>query len=122
MKLVAPLILLGLAVALGLCLGYRYLQRERNRPALIAFHILPGLAALELIAMLLRGAPDESGIEDTALAKATALMLVFAAIVGVLTPLLARDRPRLVATAALSLHALLAFAAFALLIAWAASA
>jgi hypothetical protein len=115
---ILPVLLLGLSVSLGLYLGYQFLQRRRNRPALIAFHILPGLAALEVIALLLRGTPDGTVVPDPAPGKAAALLLVIALIVGLLTPMVARDRPRVVATAALTAHALLATTAFVLLIAW----
>jgi hypothetical protein len=115
---ILPVLLLGLSVSLGLYLGYQFLQRRRNRPALIAFHILPGLAALEVIALLLRGTPDGTVVPDPAPGKAAALLLVIALIVGLLTPMVARDRPRVVATAALTAHALLAATAFVLLIAW----
>lgn len=120
MTLLPPLILLASSVALGLYLGYGYLRRRRNRPALIAFHILPGLGALEVMAMLLRGSPDGTLVPSAALGKAAALALVVAILVGVLTPMLARDRPRSVTTVSLTLHAVLAGAAFVLLVAWAA--
>jgi phosphatidylglycerophosphate synthase len=122
MTLIPPVILLSLSVALGLYLGYQFLRHRRNRPVLIALHILPGLGALEVIAMLLRGAPDGSVVQGTALGKAAALLLIVAIIIGLLTPMLARDRPRAVATTSLSAHALLAGTAFVLLVAWVASA
>lgn len=115
------MILLSLSVALGLYLGYRFLQRRRNRPALIAFHILPGLGALELIAMLLRGSPKGAVMSSAGLGKAAALLLIIAIIVGLLTPMIARDRPRPVATTALTIHALFAGAGFVLLCVWAAT-
>ncbi len=119
---IPPVILLSLSVALGLYLGYQFLQRRRNRPALIAFHILPGLGALELIAMLLHGAPKGAVMSSTGLGKSAALLLIFAIIVGLLTPMIARDRPRPVTTVSLTIHALLAGAGFVLLCAWVAAA
>lgn len=115
---IPPVILLGSSVALGLYLGYQHLQHRRNRPALIAFHILLGLGALETIAMLLRGAPNGAVMPGAALGKAAALLLIIAIIVGLLTPMLARDRPRPFATASLTLHASLAAAGFVLLCVW----
>ncbi|MEZ5459945.1 MAG: hypothetical protein R3E65_11770 [Steroidobacteraceae bacterium] len=113
-----PVILLGLSVSVGLYLGYQFLQRRRNRPALIALHILPGLAALEVIAMLLRGTPGGVSASSSTVIKASALLLVIGLIVGLLTPMVARDRPRTVATVALGVHALLAATAFGLLLVW----
>lgn len=115
---ILPLLLVGASVSLGLYLGYQFLQRRRNRPVLIAVHILPGLIALEAIALLLRGAPDGTVAPNRAPGQAAALLLVIALIVGLLTPMVARDRPRVVATVALAIHALLATTAFLLLVVW----
>lgn len=115
---VLPLVLVGLSVSLGMYLGYQFLQRRRNRPVLIAVHILPGLISLEAIALLLRGTADGTGMPNPATGKAAALLLVIALIVGLLTPMIARDRPRAVAAVALTIHALLATTAFLLLIVW----
>lgn len=113
-----PLVLLSLSASLGIYLGYQYLKRRRNRPTLIAVHILPGLAALEIVAMMLRGAPDGTVAPSKTLAENAALLLVIALMIGLLTPMVARDRPRAVGTFALSAHALFAATAFVLLFAW----
>jgi hypothetical protein len=68
--------------------------------------------------MLLRGAPNGAVMPGAALGKAAALLLIIAIIVGLLTPMIARDRPRPVATASLTLHASLAAAGFVLLCVW----
>lgn len=119
MPLLPPLILLACAVGLGTYLGSRFLQRQRNRPVLIAFHLLPGIGALELIALLLRGAPNGVTPAGNMPGKAAALMLMLTLLIGFLTPVLLRDRSRGVITAALVAHALCAVTAFGLLAAWA---
>ncbi len=118
MPLMPPVILLVFAVALGLYLGYGFLQRRRNRPALIAFHVLAGIGALELIAMALHGAPDGTVTPTSTFGKWAALLLVITAIVGLLTPILFRNRPRNTTTVSLTIHGLLASTALTLLIIW----
>jgi hypothetical protein len=115
---ILPLVVIGASVALGLYLGFQFLQRRRNRPVLAAVYILPGLIALEAIALLLRGAPDRTFAPSPTPGQAAALLLVVALIVGLLTPMITRDRPRVVATLALTIHGLLATTAFLLLVVW----
>ncbi len=117
-QVLLPVVTLGLSASLGLYLGYQYLKRRRNGPVLIAVHILPGLAALEIVAMMLRGAPDGAVASGKTLAEYAALLLVVALMIGLLTPMVARNRPRRVATFALSIHALFAATALGLLVAW----
>ena len=120
MPLLPPLMLLTVTVGLGVYLASRYLQGQRNRPALVAIHLLPGIGALELIALLLHGAPDGTTPMTTGPGKAAALMVMLALLVGFLAPALLRERPRSAMTAALALHALCGLSAFVLLAVWAA--
>jgi hypothetical protein len=112
--------LLAVSVSVGLYLAIRFLRGARNRPALIALHIVPGLIALEVAVLLMREANRASaGPAGTSLVKAGLVLLVVAILAGVLTPLIARDRPRIVALVSLSTHALLALGAITLIGVWA---
>ncbi len=118
MTLIPPLALLSLSAGVGLYLGYQFLNRRRNKPALIALHILLGLGALEPIALILRVTPGSAAAANAEFGKAAAVLLIIAIIIGLLTPILSRDKPRAVALTALTAHVLVAAAGFVSLIAW----
>lgn len=117
---VAPaFVLLAASVALGLYLGWRYLRRVPNRPVHIGVHLLLGVAGLEAMVLLLRGAPDGTRLAAGSMGNAAALCLLLALMAGLATPLVAKRRARKVGTAAIAAHAGLAAAGFGLFLAWA---
>lgn len=120
--LLPPVLLVLLATGLGTYLGWRVLKHERNRPVLIAVHLLPGIGALELIALLLRGAPNGATLATTTPGKLAALMIVVTLLIGFLSPIVLRGRSRGAVLTALSLHAIAGYAALGLLLAWLLSA
>jgi hypothetical protein len=111
--------LLAVSLSVGAYLGYRFLKRERNRPALIALHIVPGLIALEATLLLMRAGGSSKSDGRLDWAEAGMLLLVFAVLAGVLTPLIARGRVRGVALVSLAVHATLACSGIALVAGWA---
>ena len=117
MRMIPVLLLYTVTVGLGLYLGYEYLRRIRSRPAMIGIHFLLGAAGMELVAMLLAGAPDGRAPLAGALAHAAAGVLLLALFTGVLAPMIGR-RSRPVMNAALATHACAACAGFVLLLAW----
>ena len=58
MTIAPALAVLGAAVLLGGWLGIRYLMGERNNRVLVGLHLILGIAGLEVLMLLLRGAPD----------------------------------------------------------------
>jgi hypothetical protein len=118
MHLIPALVLLTASVALGLLLGWRYLRRERNKPALIGVHLILGAAGLEAMAMLLRGTPDGTLIVAGTLGNAAGLLLAAAMISGFASPMIGKRSPRRTGTIALASHAGVGAAGFILFLAW----
>jgi hypothetical protein len=115
-----PIVLVITAgVALGLYLGWRFLRRERGRPAAIGAHVILGVIGLEGVAMLIMGTPDGGDPATGRLVRMAGLFLVFAVMTGFAAPLLSRKRPRRFGLAAVGVHAVVAATGYALLIAWA---
>jgi len=112
MQLLAPVFLLTAAVVLGILLGLGYLRRRRSNPVVVAFHLLLGLGGLETVALLLRGTPDGSAYSFGTAGKVAALLLVLAALSGLISPLLHRHWPRRVVSMTLATHACFAAAGF----------
>lgn len=108
MTLLPIVALLAAAVIIGLIMAPRALKGERNRPLLIAAHILLGAAALEplAIAMHATGRIDAAG----SLGTATFLLIGLALASGVIRALLVRQSPAL-RTPLLALHGSIAAAA-----------
>lgn len=122
MKPVPILLVITAGVLVGIYLGWRVLRRERGRPVAIGAHVILGVIGLEGVAMLITGAPDGSGSAGGSLVKTAGLLLVLAVMTGFATPLVAKKRPRAVGLSALGVHAAIAAAGYALLVAWAVSA
>ena len=118
MKQLSLLILLGGTVALGLWLGWRYLRRVPNKPVHTAVHLLMGVAGLELLVMLRRGAPDGTLLTFETLGNASAILLLTAVMSGLLSPIIGRHWGRRPATVALVAHAALGGSGFLLFVAW----
>ena len=56
-KAIPALVLLSAAMCLGVIMGIQYLRRVRSKPVMIGVHLLLGAGGLEVLAMMLRGAP-----------------------------------------------------------------
>ena len=105
------------AMALGLVLLVFRLRRIR-KPMLIGLHLLLGLGALELLVVMLKGAPGNEGLPAGDFGDVAAGFLALAAFIGLLTPILGR-RSRLTANAMLVAHVSAGLAGVLLCIAWA---
>jgi len=103
-------------ICLGLWLGLEYLRRVRSRPVMIGMHALLGAGGLEVMVMLLRGAPDGSTLPGTSLMRAAALLLLLAMMSGLLAPMIGR-RSRRTMNVALAAHVGVAATGFALFLA-----
>ena len=119
MYLLPPVVLLSLSVTLGLLLGLRYLRGERSKPVLVAAHLLLGIAGLQVMVLLLRGAPDGSRLPAGPGGSAAAILLIAAIVTGFLTPMFSRRKPRKVRSTALAFHAGFAATGFAAFLVWA---
>ncbi len=115
-----PFIALPLAaMALGLVLVVLHLRGIR-KPLLIGLHLLLGLGALEVLVVLLKGAPGSDGLPAGDFGNVAAGFLALAAFIGLLTPILGR-RSRLTGNAMLLAHVSAGVAGVLLCIAWASS-
>lgn len=115
---VIPLILLfGITAALGVYMGIRYLRGIRNKPMLIGIHLLLGAAGLEVMALLLRGAPDGTVLPSTTPGLVSAGLIAAALLTGFAVPILAKPMPKSI-TPTLALHAGIGTAGVLLLFYW----
>jgi hypothetical protein len=112
MAALPALVLLTAAAGLGLIMGWRYLRGLRNAPVMIGSHLLLGAGGLEVLAMLLRGAPDGSAWHGGSLRVGGTALLAAALFTGLTVPLIARQAPR-GASYVLAAHAAIAAAGFA---------
>jgi hypothetical protein len=111
------LILLSAAACLGIIMGIQYLRRVRSRPVMVGIHLLLGAGGLEVLAMMLRGAPDGGAAPARAVGAAAAGVLALALMAGIAVPLIG-PRSRRAMNVALATHAGIAGAGLVLLIAW----
>jgi len=113
MKAIPVLLLFAVTVCLGIWLGVEYLRRVRSRPVMIGLHLLLGAAGLEVMGMLLSGAPDGSALPSTSLMRVAALLLLVAMMSGLLAPMIGR-RSRRTMNFALAAHVGVAATGFVL--------
>jgi hypothetical protein len=117
-RAIPALVLLSAAVCLGVIMGIQYLRHVRSKPVMIGIHLLLGAGGLEVLAMMLRGAPDGSTIHGRSVAVAAAGLLALALMAGIAAPMIGR-RSRRTMSVALATHAGIAAAGFLVLLAWA---
>lgn len=107
----------GSTVAIGLVLGFNFLNGRRNSRNLVAAHVLIGLAGLEVFALLLRGAPNGTQLAPSQLGPAAALLFAAALFSGFVAPLIIKPRPA-TAGPVLALHATFGTIGFGVLLLW----
>lgn len=117
MKALPLLLLLGGAAVLGVILGVQYLRRVRSQPVVIGLHLLLGAGSMEVLAMLLRGAPDGTTWSGTGMVKIAAGLVAMAMVSGLVAPMIGRGSRRTM-NVALATHVSIAVAGIALLLAW----
>ena len=117
MKALPVIVLLGAAALLGIYLGYQYLRRTRSRPVLIGLHLLLGAGGLEVLAVVLRGAPDGTSVVAGRLGNAGAGLVALALFSGLLAPMIGR-RSRETMNVALATHVGVALVGCALVLVW----
>jgi hypothetical protein len=118
MTIAPALAVLGAAVLLGGWLGTRYLMGERNNRILVGLHLILGIAGLEVLMLLLKGAPDGRAAVTGSTGMIAALILAVAMFTGLLVPILAPSRPRTIGPM-IAVHAVVAAVGFGLLLLWA---
>ncbi len=117
MQAIPVVVLMSVTVVLGAIMGIEYLRGVRSRPTMIGMHFLLGAASLEVLVMLLAGAPDGTVLLVGRLGHVAAGFLVVAMFIGVTAPMVGRQsRPTM--NVALAAHALVAITGFVLLVAW----
>lgn len=107
----------GTTVMIGGYLGWQFLLGEKRKQMLVAIHLLLGVAGLEVVALMLHGAPDGSVTDGAWLGKAAGLVLAGALLSGFMVPLIARPKPS-TAVWMIGLHASIGTAGFLALILW----
>jgi hypothetical protein len=111
------IVVLTVAVGLGIYVGILYLRRVR-KPVLIGLHLLLGVAGIEAMVMMLRGAPDGAVAPAGSFGIAAAVLLATAMVSGLAAPLLAKHS-RQGGNAVLATHAAVGVLGFLLVLAWA---
>ncbi len=117
MQAMPAILLIGCQVALGLFLGFNYLNGDRNKPTLIGIHLLMGAAALEVMALLLRGAPNGDPTTGKPMLTIAAGLTAAALLGGLAAAIFIKDMPR-AARVALYGHVGFALAGFGALVLW----
>jgi hypothetical protein len=113
-----PVVLIyGTTTLIGAYLGFQYLVGVRNRPTLIGVHLLLGAMGLEIVAMLLRGAPNGTSAAPGGMGPTVGLLFGGALLTGLIVPLIARPLPRAIGPG-LALHASVATAGIGALAWW----
>ncbi len=119
MKLMIPVIfLLSASVALGLWMGWQFLRRRHSNPIHIGFHLILGVAGLEAVVMLMRGALTGTAAAASPFGKTAALVLALAVISGFATSVVARRWSRTTGGITLATHAVLGTVGFVMFLAW----
>lgn len=118
MTVVPVVFLLGMGVAIGAYMGYRYLRGERNSQTLAGVHLLLGAGGLELLVMLLRGAPSGETLPRHAMGSTVALIVAGALATGLFVPIIAKSRPGIIG-GSLAVHAAIGTIGFGMLLFWA---
>jgi hypothetical protein len=108
---------LGTTVAIGLYMGWRHLKGRRNDRVLIGFHLLLGVAGLEVTAILVRGHFTGGVAPPGSPGRYAAVLFAVAMFSGLIVPLLAPRWPRGI-TPMLWGHAAIGLAGFIALLAW----
>jgi hypothetical protein len=116
---VAPVVLLlGMGVAIGAYMGYRYLLGQHNSRILAGLHLLLGAGGLEVMVMLLRGAPNGATAENQFMGSIVALIIAGALLTGLFVPIIAKSQPGIVG-GSLAVHAAVGTIGFSMLLLWA---
>ena len=115
----APVVVIvATTVLIGLYMGFRFLQGVRNKPWLGGLHLLLGAAGLEVMAMLLRGAPNGDAVPAEANAHWAGGLIVAALLSGLFVAIIAKPMPNRIGMT-LAVHASFGLLGFAALLLWA---
>jgi hypothetical protein len=117
MQALPAILLVSVQVAIGLYLGFNYLNGDRNKPALIGAHLLLGAVALEVMALLLRGAPSGAETSARPVLTVAAGLTAAALLTGLAGAMFYKPMPK-TAKVALYSHAVIGLAAFVALSFW----
>ena len=115
-----PLIVIAIATVttgIGLYMGWQYLRGHRNRQWLVAVHLILGIIGLEVLGLLLRGAPDGTVVSGRETAVWGAGLAAAALLSGFFAAIIVKSKPKMV-TPTLLIHATAGLLAFAALVLW----
>ncbi|MBB1072852.1 hypothetical protein HUU62_00280 [Rhodoferax sp. 4810] len=120
MKQMMPVaLILTASMGLGLWMGWQYLRRLGSNPIHIGFHLILGVAGLEAMVMLMRGALDGQAAAAGTWGKVAALVLGLAVISGFATSVVARRWSRQTVGLVLATHSVVGAVGFVMFLAWA---
>jgi hypothetical protein len=111
------LLLLCTTVSIGAFMAWRYYTGVRNSQGLAAVHFLFGAGGLEVMALVLGGAPNGAAGGSDSLGPASALVLAAALLTGLFIPIIARPKPGIIG-ASVAVHATVATLAFGIFLLW----
>jgi len=112
-------LILTASMGLGLWMGWQYLRRLSSNPIHIGFHLILGVAGLEAMVMLMRGALDGQAAAVGTWGKVAALVLGLAVISGFATSVVARRWSRQTVGLVLATHSVVGAVGFVMFLAWA---
>jgi hypothetical protein len=111
------LLLLVATVSIGAFMAWRYWTGERNSQKLAALHFLLGAGGLEVMALVLGGAPNGAAGGGGTLGNASALVLAAALLSGLFIPIIARPKPGIIGVS-VAVHAAVATSGFGIFLLW----
>ncbi len=118
MSVLPVVLLLGANVSIGAFMAWRYLLGQRNPQSLAALHFLFGAGGVEVMALVLRGAPNGSATGMGGLGPVAALVLAGALLTGLFVPIIAKPKPAIIGWS-IAVHGTIATIGFGLLLIWA---
>ena len=119
MQVWLPIIIYGTTVALGLALGWYFLNAKRPPKAVQAIHFLTGFGGLEVVMLVTSRSRGDAGLTQNA---SIALVLLGLAVVsGLFAGIMAKPRPDVLGPT-LAAHAVIGGSAFLVLANWAINA
>jgi drug/metabolite transporter (DMT)-like permease len=110
-----PIIIYGTTVALGLVLGWYFLNGKRPSQGLQALHFVLGFGGLEVVMIITSRSSGDPDLKQNA--SIALIMLGLTAVIGLFAGILAKSRPEGMGPV-LAAHAFVGGAAFLVLANW----
>lgn len=93
MTTIPLVVLFGISAALGLFMGVQYLRGVRNKPAMVAVHLVLGLIGLEAMASILKHNNAGATAAYAGVGAWAAGLLAAGVFMGFMVPIMAKPKP-----------------------------